>query len=163
MGLKFFLSSCLFWPPFPSSKIWSKIWIKGRKVGVSKTLIYHLSLPIGLFPFSKICSMEDDGFETFSFFCNCWWQPFPLPKSLLWVVQGAQEWTCYPTNFSFQSQRWLRIQYVPHLKSKIYEITSVKSHTLRAFQQYQDSTLISLNCIVFSSLNFQWKTLYNIQ
>jgi len=96
-------------------------------------------------------------------FCNCWLQPFRLLKSLLCCEQGAQEWTCYPTNFSFQWQGWLKIQYVPHFKSKNYEITSVKSHTLRAFQQYQDSTLISLNCIVFSSLNFQWKTLYNIQ
>ncbi len=148
---KVFLSSCLFWPPFPSFKIWSKVWINGRKDGFSKTLIYHLLWRIGLFPFSKIRSMEDDGFETFSFFCNCWWQPFPLPKSLLWVVQGAQEWTCYPTNFSFQWQRGLKIQYVPHLKSKNYEIASVKSDTLRAFQQYQDSTLISLNFLVFSS------------
>jgi len=87
---KVFLSSCLFWPAFPSFKIWSKVWINGRKDGFSKTLIYHLSWCIGLFPFSKISSMEDDGFETFSFFCNCWWQPFPLPKSLLWVVQGLK-------------------------------------------------------------------------
>jgi len=91
MGLKSFSFFLSLLAPFSIFQNMIQDMDQWRKDGVSKTLIYHLSLSIGLFPFSKICSMEDDGFETFSFFCNCWWHPFPLPKSLLWVVQGAQE------------------------------------------------------------------------
>lgn len=155
---KFFFLLVSFGPLFHLPRYDPKVWINGRKDGFSKTLIYyHLSFTY--WPLSIFQDSLNGRWWVWNLFlfCNCWWQPFPLPKSLLWAVLGAQEWTCYPTNFSFRSQRWVKIQYVPHLKSENYEIASVKSNTLRAFQQYQDSTLISLNFIVFSSLNLQWK------
>jgi hypothetical protein len=107
--------------------------------------------------------MEDDGFETFSFFVivvgnlslfqNHYGGLCKGPKSELVIqlisLSNDKDDSKFNTSHIF--------------KSKNYEITSVKSNTLRAFQQYEGSTLISLNFIVCSSLNLQWKicTIFN--
>jgi hypothetical protein len=43
---------------------------------------------------------------------------------------------------NFQWQKSLENQYVPHSKSKSYQINSIKSCSSRSFQQYQRHILI---------------------
>jgi hypothetical protein len=38
---------------------------------------------------------------------------------------------------NFLQQKSLKIQYLPHSKSKSYQINSIKSYTSRSFQQHQ--------------------------
>jgi hypothetical protein len=51
----------------------------------------------------------------------------------------------------------IKFQYLTHIRSKIYKIISTKSHSLWAFHQYQEHTLISLELLALILSNAQWK------
>jgi hypothetical protein len=51
----------------------------------------------------------------------------------------------------------IKFQYLTHIRSKIYKIISTKSHSLWAFHQYQEHTLISLELLVLILSNAEWK------
>jgi hypothetical protein len=87
---------------------------------------------------------------------------------LLWPISLAQLWTrpCDTTqlwkkylNFeiNFQWYKLLKIQYLPHLKSKKYKITSKKFHSSKCFQQYKTFAPISLKYIVVWFFGIFWK------
>jgi hypothetical protein len=138
---------------------WEKRWVF-KNFDLLPLVIYLLAS----FPFSKIFSMEDDGFETIYFFVIVGGSLSNFQNHYSGLCKGPKSELVIQL-ISFSNDKDDSKFNTSHIfKSKNYEITSVKSHTfLRAFQQYQDSTLISLNFIVFSSLNFQWKncTIFN--
>ncbi len=57
----------------------------------------------------------------------------------------------------FSTPKMIKFHYLTHIRSKIYKIISTKSHSLWAFHQYQEHTLISLELLVLILSNAQWK------
>ncbi len=58
---------------------------------------------------------------------------------------------------NFQSQKWLKNQYLPHSESKSYRINSIKSCSSRSFQQHQRHIPIPSKISAMILFNFQWK------
>jgi hypothetical protein len=58
---------------------------------------------------------------------------------------------------NFQWQKSLKNQYLPHSESKSYQTNSIKSCSLRSFQQHQRHIPIPLKKLSFDLINFQWK------
>jgi hypothetical protein len=76
---------------------------------------------------------------------------------IVWPVPLAEVWTLNNFSFdfvgfllNFQWQRLLKNQLLPHLRSKSYKTTSIKSSSSRAFQEYQECATISLIFLVLS-------------
>ncbi len=58
---------------------------------------------------------------------------------------------------NFQQQKSLKNQYLPHLSSENYEINSIKSDSLRAFQQHKEHLQIPIKFSVSILFNFHWR------
>jgi hypothetical protein len=62
-----------------------------------------------------------------------------------------------PTFSNFQKQNPLKNQYLPDLGSENCEISSIKSDSLRAFQQHQEHSQIPIQILVLILFNFHWE------
>jgi hypothetical protein len=58
---------------------------------------------------------------------------------------------------NFQQQNPIKNQYLLHLSSKNCEIHSIKSYSLRAFEQYQECPQITIQFLVLILFNFHWE------
>jgi len=72
-------------------------------------------------------------------------------------------WFCLPKPgffgiyLSFQRHKSLLNQYLSHSKSKSYQINSIRSGSLRSFQQHQRHIPIPKKLLATIEFNFQWR------
>jgi hypothetical protein len=59
----------------------------------------------------------------------------------------------------FSGRNHLKNQYLPHSKSKSYQINSIKSCSSKSFQQHQSTFQIPPKFSATIQFNFQWKNL----